>query len=53
MGMGIDQSRNRRDALASNGVVSGLRQTIADGLNNTPLMKDRIRCRSGLSKLSP
>ena len=41
--MGIDQSRNRRDAVGVNGVVSGLGQAIADGLNNAVFDEDRIR----------
>lgn len=43
MRVGIDQSWNRRDTVGVNGVVSGLGQTIADGLNNTVFDEDRIR----------
>ena len=52
MRMGIDQSRNRRDAVGVKGVVSGLGQTIADGLNNTVFDEDRIRLSERALQLS-
>ena len=41
--MRVNQSRNRRDAVGVNGMVSGLGQTFADGLNHTVFDEDRIR----------
>ena len=43
MRVGIDQPRNRRDAVGVDGVISGLGQTLADGSNNTVVDEDGIR----------
>ncbi len=41
--MRIDQAGNRGDAVGIDGLVGGLIQTVADGLNQTVFNENRIR----------